>query len=84
MGIEPETSLTATTRSSYSATGAPYIYIYTTCITYLRKDEGRAKKRKGIEAQRVKPPNLFRAIDALIGDEEPNGKQEKKKKKKKN
>ena len=35
------------------------------------------KKRKGIEAQRAKPPTLTQSIDALIGDEEQNGKQKK-------
>ena len=35
----------------------------------------RAKKRKGIEVQRVKHPTSFRAIDAFIGYEEQNGKQ---------
>ena len=39
----------------------------------------RAKKRKGIKAQRTKPPTPTRAIDALIGDEEKNEKQKKKK-----
>ena len=34
------------------------------------------KKRKGIEAPRVKHPAPSRAIDALIGDEEQNGNQE--------
>ena len=32
------------------------------------------KKRKGIEAQRVKLPTTSRAVDALIGVEEQNGK----------
>ena len=40
----------------------------------------RVKKRKRIEAQRAKHPTPSRTIDALIGDEEQNGKQEKKKK----
>ena len=39
------------------------------------------KKRKGIEAQRVKsPPTQSWAIDALIGDEEQSGKQRKEQK----
>ena len=38
----------------------------------------RAKKKKGIEVQRVKPPSPTRTIDALIGNE-PNRKQKKKK-----
>ena len=33
----------------------------------------RVKKRKGIEAQRVKHPAPFRATDELIRDEEQNG-----------
>ena len=37
----------------------------------------RAKKRKGIELQKVKPPTPSRVIDALIGDEEQNRKQKK-------
>ena len=35
----------------------------------------RWKKRKGIEAHRVKNPTPSQATDALIGDEEQNGKQ---------
>ena len=42
----------------------------------------RGKKRKGIGAQRVKHPTQFRATDALIGDEEHNGKQKRTKRKK--
>ena len=34
----------------------------------------RAKKKKGIKGSRTKPPAPSRAIDALIGDEEQNGK----------
>ena len=41
----------------------------------------RVKKRKWIEAQRVKHPTSSRATDALIGDEEQNGKQQKEKEK---
>ena len=41
----------------------------------------RGKKRKGVEAQRVRSPTSIRAIDALIGDEEQNGKESKEKKK---
>ena len=37
----------------------------------------RVKKRKGIEAQRVKPPTPSQAIDALRGEEKQNGKQKK-------
>ena len=37
----------------------------------------RMKKRKGIEAQGVKPPIPFRVNYALIGDEEQNRKQKK-------
>ena len=40
----------------------------------------RAKERKGIKAQRAKPPTLTRAIGALIEDENQNEKQKKKKK----
>ena len=42
----------------------------------------RAKKRKGIEAQRVKHPTTSQDVDGLIGDEEQIGKQKSKKKKK--
>ena len=42
-----------------------------------KRQERRAKKRKGIEAQRVKPSTPSQAIDALIGDEEQNGEQKK-------
>ena len=42
----------------------------------------RLKKRKGIEAQRVKRPIPFQAIDALIGDEEQNRKLKRTKRKK--
>ena len=42
----------------------------------------RGKKRKGIAAERGKHPTPSRAIDALIGDEEQNGKQKKTKGKK--
>ena len=35
----------------------------------------RAKKKKWVEAQRVKPLTTSRGIDALIGNEEQNGKQ---------
>ena len=38
----------------------------------------RAKERKGIEAQRAKPPTPTRAIDALRGDIEQNEKEKKK------
>ena len=42
----------------------------------------RTKKRKGVEAQRVKHPTPSQATDALIGDEEQNGKQKSTKRKK--
>ena len=35
------------------------------------------KKEKGGKGQRIKPPTPTRAVDALIGDEEQNGKQKK-------
>ena len=41
----------------------------------------RVKKRKGIEAHRVKHPTPSQATDALIGDEEQNGKPEENKNK---
>ena len=37
----------------------------------------RAKKRKGIEAQRVKPSTPFQETDGHIEDEEENGRQKK-------
>ena len=37
----------------------------------------RVKKKKGIEAQRAKPPTPIWAIEALIGNEEQNGKKKK-------
>ena len=37
----------------------------------------RVKKRKEIEAQKMKPSFPSRVIDGLIGDEEQNGKQKK-------
>ena len=43
----------------------------------------RSIKRKGIKAQRVKPPISVWAIDAFIGDEEQNGKKENNKNKQK-
>ena len=42
----------------------------------------RAREMKGIEALRVKQPTTFRSIDALIGEEEENGKQKRTKRKK--
>ena len=42
----------------------------------------RLKKRKGIEALRVRHQTPSRATDALIGDEEKNGKQKRTKRKK--
>ena len=41
----------------------------------------RAKKRKGVEAERAKLSTPSQATDAHIGDEEQNGKQKKSKKK---
>ena len=41
----------------------------------------RAKEKKGVEAQKVKPPTPILAIDALIGDEEQNENRKKNKKK---
>ena len=47
-----------------------------------KEREGRrAKKKKGIKAQRVKPPTLTWGIDALIRDEKQNIKLKKKNKK---
>ena len=42
-----------------------------------RKEKREEKKRKGIEAHRVKRPTPSQATDALIGNEEQNGKQRK-------
>ena len=42
----------------------------------------RGKKRKGIEAHRVKYPTPSQATDALTGEEEQNGKQKRTKRKK--
>ena len=39
----------------------------------------RVKKKRGIKAQRMKPPTPTQAIDALIRDEEQNEKQKKRK-----
>ena len=47
-----------------------------------RVKKKRMKKRKGIEAQRVKPPTPSRETDALIGDEEQNRKQKRTERKK--
>ena len=46
-------------------------------INAKEREARRAKKRKGIEAQRVKLPTPSREIDALIGDD---GQKERKKK----
>ena len=46
----------------------------------MERQVRRAKKTKGIEAQRAKHPTPSRTNDALIGDEEQNGKRENKKK----
>ena len=37
-------------------------------------NKGREKKKKWIEAQRVKHPTPSRVIDAIIGEEKLNGK----------
>ena len=47
---------------------------------HQRQGKTGKKKRKGIKAKRVKHPTLSWATDALIGDEEQNGKRESKKK----
>ena len=39
------------------------------------KQVRKVKKRKGVEAQRVKHPTPSQATDALIGEKEQNGKQ---------
>ena len=49
-------------------------------INVKEREVRRVKKRKGIEAQNVKHPTSSRAIDALIGDEDQNGKHGNKKK----
>ena len=72
-----------------------YVYIFIYLFKYLNPaTEGsarintkerrvrRVKKMRGIEAHRVKPPTPSRAIDALIGEEELNGKRKKSKKRK--
>ena len=41
------------------------------------REKSEEKERKGFEAQRVKPPTPTLAMDALIGEEEQNGKQKK-------
>ena len=50
-------------------------------INGKERKEKRGKKRKGIEAQRVKHPTPPRATDALIGEEEQNGNQSRLKRK---
>ena len=50
-----------------------YLFIYLLCERDKTESQGRrAKKRKGVEAQRMKPPNPSQVIAALIGDEEQN------------
>ena len=67
-------------------TGEPTLTtVSSTCINTKEKEKKKkqmreAKKRKGFEAHRVKHPTPSWAINALIGNEEPNGKQEEKKK----
>ena len=39
-----------------------------------KKKKKKEKERKGIEAQKGKSPNVSQSNDALIGDEEQNGK----------
>ena len=51
-------------------------------INAKEKETRRGKKRKGIEAHRVKLPTPSQATDALTGDEEQNGKQKRTKRKK--
>ena len=48
----------------------------------MERKARRGKKKKGIEAQRVKHPTPYQATDALTGDEEQKGKQERTKRKK--
>ena len=50
------------------------------CINAKERETRRGKKRKGIEAHRVRHRTTSQATDALTGDEEQNGKQENKKK----
>ena len=61
-----------------------YIYIYytriysytagSTCVNTKERQVRIVKRRKGIEPQRAKHPGLSRATNALIGNEEQNGK----------
>ena len=46
------------------------------------KEKGEERRKIKIEAQRKKPPIPTRAIDALIGDKEQNGKHKKEKERK--
>ena len=46
-----------------------YTHTYTHIHTYISTPRRRAKKKKGIEALRVKPSTLFRTLDALVEDE---------------
>ena len=46
-------------------------------IKAKERQRRRTKKRKGIEAQRTKPPTPSRVANAFIGHEEQNGKQKK-------
>ena len=52
------------------------MHIYAKERDKKERQERRAKKQKGIEAQRAKPPTSTRVADALIGDEEHNKKKE--------
>ena len=47
-------------------------FILPTLWVWCERQRRRAKKRKGIKAQRVKPPTTSWPTDALIGDEEQN------------
>ena len=51
-------------------------------INAKKRKARRRKKRKGIEAHRVRHPTPSQATDALIGDEEQNGKRKRTKRKK--
>ena len=41
-------------------------------VNSKEREVRRGKKKKGIEAERVKPYTSIRAVGALIGEEEPN------------
>ena len=52
------------------------------CINAKERKVRRGKKRKGIEANRVKHPTPSQVTDVLTGDEEQNRKQKRAKRKK--